>query len=261
MCNASNHPTGCTCGWGGDGHLGGGSYGGSARSTWGGGSGLDSPNALCPKCSAEVYFIRPQNGGAVWFDELGPPWPKHPCMDSTSSRRQYPEPLTTPYVKTLGRLNRLARTEAIIYPANGYWSILLNREQFVATEEPPEVLSPVYVVATEDQTIVELHYVSVQGGETRNVVMRAHPRGELRRLARPSAWNLFERWLNDLTDLDPQRSTELSESLREKIDWLLDPGWPTSLTSPTLVKTRVREVIGETVPQTKVYGWLQLLFP
>jgi hypothetical protein len=34
----------------------------------------------CPKCGAPVYFVR-HNGGAVWFDELGYPWPKHPCFD------------------------------------------------------------------------------------------------------------------------------------------------------------------------------------
>ena len=36
----------------------------------------------CPKCEADVYFIR-HNGGSVWIDELGWPWPKHPCFDST----------------------------------------------------------------------------------------------------------------------------------------------------------------------------------
>ncbi len=33
----------------------------------------------CPKCSASVYFVK-HNGGAVWFDSLGPPWEKHPCF-------------------------------------------------------------------------------------------------------------------------------------------------------------------------------------
>jgi hypothetical protein len=27
-----------------------------------------------------VYWVR-HNGGSVWIDELGPPWPKHPCFD------------------------------------------------------------------------------------------------------------------------------------------------------------------------------------
>lgn len=34
----------------------------------------------CPICGERVFFVR-HNGGAVWFDELGYPWPKHACFD------------------------------------------------------------------------------------------------------------------------------------------------------------------------------------
>lgn len=37
----------------------------------------------CPKCGANVYFIR-HNEGSVWVDDLGWPWPKHPCFDPDS---------------------------------------------------------------------------------------------------------------------------------------------------------------------------------
>lgn len=37
-------------------------------------------SATCPICGAEVYFVR-HNGGCVWLDSLGLPWPKHPCFD------------------------------------------------------------------------------------------------------------------------------------------------------------------------------------
>ncbi|MCB1131499.1 MAG: hypothetical protein KDN05_10250 [Verrucomicrobiae bacterium] len=33
----------------------------------------------CPRCSANVFFIR-HNGGCAWFDQLGAPWEKHPCF-------------------------------------------------------------------------------------------------------------------------------------------------------------------------------------
>jgi len=36
----------------------------------------------CPQCGQEVFFIR-HNGGSLWVDALGWPWPKHPCMDNT----------------------------------------------------------------------------------------------------------------------------------------------------------------------------------
>lgn len=35
----------------------------------------------CPQCGKSVYFVRPYRVGAVWFDELGPPWPKHGCFN------------------------------------------------------------------------------------------------------------------------------------------------------------------------------------
>jgi hypothetical protein len=34
----------------------------------------------CPKCRANVYLVW-HNGGSVWLNELGWPWPKHPCFD------------------------------------------------------------------------------------------------------------------------------------------------------------------------------------
>lgn len=36
-------------------------------------------NARCPVCGQYVFFYRNEYGSAVFFDELGPPWTKHPC--------------------------------------------------------------------------------------------------------------------------------------------------------------------------------------
>jgi hypothetical protein len=44
-----------------------------------------NPNASCPVCGASVYFYQSPFGGRVFFDELGPPWPKHPCTDNGPS--------------------------------------------------------------------------------------------------------------------------------------------------------------------------------
>ncbi len=41
------------------------------------------PNARCPVCGDQVFFYRSPFDGSVFFDELGPPWPKHPCTDNT----------------------------------------------------------------------------------------------------------------------------------------------------------------------------------
>lgn len=40
------------------------------------------PNSRCPRCGQAVWFFRNSSGGCAYFDELGKPWPKHPCMDS-----------------------------------------------------------------------------------------------------------------------------------------------------------------------------------
>lgn len=42
-----------------------------------------NPNARCPVCNAPVYFYQASNGGRVFFDDLAPHWPKHPCTDNT----------------------------------------------------------------------------------------------------------------------------------------------------------------------------------
>lgn len=39
----------------------------------------------CPKCRESVWFVR-HNGGSVWLDEIGVPWPKHACFDDPDDR-------------------------------------------------------------------------------------------------------------------------------------------------------------------------------
>lgn len=98
-CNAWNHSSNCNCGWGGD--SGGGWRNGSAARTpavkidrvvdglgvWGRVASSKfasylNPNAHCPVCGDAVFFYQSESGGRVFFDALGPPWPKHRCTDS-----------------------------------------------------------------------------------------------------------------------------------------------------------------------------------
>jgi hypothetical protein len=89
MCNAWNHPQDCRCGWGGVGHAG----RAVAQNNISKGVAnkfyeLESylvPNAKCPVCKSYVFFYQSENGGRVFFDRLGPPWPKHPCTDANSA--------------------------------------------------------------------------------------------------------------------------------------------------------------------------------
>jgi hypothetical protein len=100
VCNALNHWDGCTCGFGGEGHLGGGHGGGTgtavlpaapaprekAWARWATGharSDLGEPlthPTVCPVCGAEIFFHTNGNGDVVFFDDLGWPWPKHACL-------------------------------------------------------------------------------------------------------------------------------------------------------------------------------------
>jgi hypothetical protein len=99
MCNAYNHPFDCPCGFGGDTGGGGGRRGwhrhvsiaevlerpisaGWAKDSRGTVESYVNPNAHCPVCGAAVYFYRSPYDGRVFFDELGWPWPKHPCTDN-----------------------------------------------------------------------------------------------------------------------------------------------------------------------------------
>ena len=54
------------------------------------------PNARCPVCGKHVFFYQSPHGGRVYFDEMMPPWPKHPCTDSSLKHtiRSLDEPLT-----------------------------------------------------------------------------------------------------------------------------------------------------------------------
>lgn len=50
-----------------------------------------NPNTKCPICGASVFYYESPYGGKVYFDSLGPPWPKHPCINSIKieAKRQY----------------------------------------------------------------------------------------------------------------------------------------------------------------------------
>ena len=77
-CNGFNHPPDCTCGWGGVFHSKSGEhfYG---PDFWSREHSHTNPNAHCPVCGALVFFYRSPENGRVFFESLGPPWPKHPC--------------------------------------------------------------------------------------------------------------------------------------------------------------------------------------
>lgn len=93
-----NHHPDCTCPW----YLSlNGGRGGKVLyrsagkgATFGSYTSFTVPNAVCPVCGASVFFYQSPTGGRVFFDELGPPWQKHPCTDS--SALELGKPLSLP---------------------------------------------------------------------------------------------------------------------------------------------------------------------
>ena len=94
-CNGNNHGPNCNCGWGGVFYGQGLAF---QRSYWQRNESYTNPNAKCPRCSASVYFYQSPYGGKVFFDGMGPPWPKHPCTDSLYSSIASDEHKATPNI-------------------------------------------------------------------------------------------------------------------------------------------------------------------
>ena len=76
----------------------------------------------CPVCGARVFFIR-HNGGSVWLDDLGWPWPIHPCFNGSQPSwlfyfrkfARYPNPMSVDATDTsilVGVLTTVVRAPA-----------------------------------------------------------------------------------------------------------------------------------------------------
>ncbi|WP_299021200.1 hypothetical protein [uncultured Photobacterium sp.] len=48
------------------------------------------PNVRCPVCGQFVFYYEHPNGGRVYFEELGPPWLKHPCTSHEQPKKLKP---------------------------------------------------------------------------------------------------------------------------------------------------------------------------
>jgi hypothetical protein len=107
MCNALNHRLGCRCGFGGEGHQGGGRGAvtpgrGVARTIGIGQNSSESKRSSrwhnktmsqlaaeighsiifpveCWHCQCRIYLFADPNGGFQMFDDVGWPWPIHHC--------------------------------------------------------------------------------------------------------------------------------------------------------------------------------------
>lgn len=124
-----------------------GSNGGGAGSTsiqFASAASYVNPDAECPVCHQRVFFYRSPHGGRVFFDDLGWPWPKHPCTDMTAAQSKS--------VKTFGHV---------------IFSSFRNRNG-----EHLEIYK--LVSALERKGMVELHFSTIRGDRSfRGVITTA----------------------------------------------------------------------------------------
>jgi hypothetical protein len=115
-----------------------------------------NPNAKCPVCGDAVYFYANEHGSRVFFDDLGPPWPKHPCTDNPR------EPATArgaPTRRTRGMMQEL------IAAAN---TAGLFKSKVFGRRIPQEwtLLVVVYVERNGDENTVAAEFLDSQTGES-----------------------------------------------------------------------------------------------
>jgi hypothetical protein len=128
---------------------------------------LTIPNAKCPVCGCRVFFYQNEYGSRVFFDDLGPPWPKHPCTDNS----WYASPASGKIVAAGFEEERPRRKVAVeewqpcvIYRKNGSRLILkeLGVDKFVRLALSPENLSsvfPVGFIREVSKRVLKLSYV------------------------------------------------------------------------------------------------------
>lgn len=146
------------------------------------------PNAVCPVCGAFVYFYANEFGSRVYFDEIGPPWPKHPCtanvMPSARTSRDASRTTPTLYPTALGRQkvaklssNITPRAFTVLHEERQNKSATLFHLQRLYTESRAEVWETPANVAVEVGQLVfidggTLSYVDTEKAQVVRVAVR-----------------------------------------------------------------------------------------
>ncbi|MEY9748604.1 hypothetical protein ABIF65_007978 [Bradyrhizobium japonicum] len=115
-----------------------------------------NPNARCPECNASVYFYANEHGSRVFFDHLGPPWPKHPCTDIP---RDYIPKDRSPQRRARGAVQELISAANVVG--------LFDNKVF-GRRAPDEwtVLIVLSVDRTGNENAVTAEYLDSKDGET-----------------------------------------------------------------------------------------------
>jgi hypothetical protein len=116
-----------------------------------------NPNATCPVCGERVFYFQNEYGSRVFFDELGWPWPKHPCTDNRSNSF----PGKPAFAKLMKEFDAPAEPER--YSSWEYYSIdrLLAPDFFSSDKfrekyggRPPRLFEATQVVRMKGRTVI-----------------------------------------------------------------------------------------------------------
>jgi hypothetical protein len=121
-----------------------------------------NPNAKCPVCSAPVFFYANEHGSRVFFDDLGPPWPKHPCTDIP---RDYVPRNRQPIRRTRGTMQELISAANVA-------GLFNNRVFGQRAGEEWTMLVVLAVERTAEENSVTAEFLDSREGETATFTCR-----------------------------------------------------------------------------------------
>lgn len=146
-----------------------------------------NPNAKCPVCSAPVFFYRSPDDGRVFFDALGPPWPKHPCTSELQAGRYVVAPVDVALASGLTFEWQRSGWEPFIFTR--VWDQLgftgirgrigksgVERSLVIVGRDPGIALYPVFVKQTEHDRLkwlVSSFRLDKRTGRVREVIREA----------------------------------------------------------------------------------------
>jgi hypothetical protein len=122
-----------------------------------------NPNAKCPVCGVGVFFYANEHGSRVFFDDLGPPWPKHPCTDIP---RDYVPKTRQPIRRTRGSMQELISAANVA-------GLFDNRVFGQRADDAWTMLVVLDAERTDDENSVTAEFLDSREGESTTFTCRS----------------------------------------------------------------------------------------
>ena len=186
--------------------------------TWGSRSSYAAPTR-CPECHASIYFIR-HNGGCVWLDALGWPWPKHGCFVKER------EPNWAGFIREkLSQPNHISDKASIQSAENGeqdrfFVGVIVEvrakfngPERFIALAVEGSYDKKMCVAVPEDRAPISYMDCLVVIDQTKKTLASSNHRfvDLLNTPIKPSDLDLPENWLDSSPNGAPQHDTSVAQ--------------------------------------------------